>query len=208
MNNEKAVKWAAIGVGLVISVAVVWFGFSLVSQRFGKAADLNVSNFNCEPTGENSLLVTWEDTSSQKGVVYYRPAGTVNNLISLEENAPQAGSAGNLHEVTLHLLTAGTSYDIQVGSGDEPEADVHSCSTKQGMNVNSVIPTTSIVTEPTNTPAPTTTSRLSVEEIKDRYRDGTFKNGEDCASSSQTTALDCAKAARALYGVQGQSVSR
>lgn len=207
MNNEKMLKWAAVGVGLVISVAVVWFGFTLVSQRFGKAADLNVSNFNCEPTSENSLLVTWEDTSSQKGVVYYRPAGTVNNLISLEENVPQQGSTGNLHEVTLHLLTAGTSYDIQVGSGDEPEADVHSCSTKQGLSVNTAIPTVSSV-GPSATPAPTIPSKLSVEEIKDRYRDGTFKNGEDCASSSQTTALDCAKAARALYGVQGQSVSR
>lgn len=206
MNNEKLIKWAAVGVGLVISAAVVWFGFSLVSQRFGKAADLNVSNFSCEPTGENALLVTWEDTSDEKGVVYYRPAGTVNNLISLEENAPQAGDNGNFHEVTLSLLTPGTSYDLQVGAGGEPEAEVHSCSTKQGLNTDSIVPTTSPV-GPTSTPAPTVASKLSVEEIKDRYRDGTFKDGEDCASSSQTTALDCAKAARALYGVQGQSVS-
>lgn len=207
MNNEKLIKWAAMGVGLVISAAVVWFGFSLVSQRFGKAADLNVSNFNCEPTGQNALLITWEDTSSAKGVVYYRPAGTTNNLISLEENDPQQGSSGNSHEVTLSLLTSGTTYDVQVGADGEPTEEVHSCSTTGGSTGDAIVPTTSPV-GPTATPAPTIPAKLSVEEIKDRYRDGSFKNGEDCASSAQTTALDCAKAARALYGVQGQSVSR
>ncbi len=206
MNNEKLIKWAAVGVGLVISAAVVWFGFSLVSQRFGKAADLNVSNFNCEPTGENALLVTWDDTSSDKGVAYYRPAGTVNNLISLEENTPQQGSSGSSHEITLSLLTPGTSYDVQVGAGGEPTEEVHSCSTKGNSTVDSIVPTTSPV-GPTSTPAPTIASKLSVDEIKDRLRDGTFKDGEDCASSAQTTALDCAKAVRALYAPAGKSVS-
>lgn len=206
MNNEKLIKWAAVGVGLVISLAVVWFGFSLVSQRFGRAADLNISNFNCEPTGENTLLVTWEDSSKDKGAVYYRPAGTSNNLISLEESTPQEGSSGNMHEVTLSLLTPGTTYEVQVGAGDETDDETHSCSTKGATSVDTILPTSSPA-RPTTSPAPTTASKLSVDEIKDRLRDGTFKDGEDCASSSQTTALDCAKAARALYAPAGKSQS-
>lgn len=206
MNNEKYIKWAAVGVGLVISAAVLWFGYSLVSQRFGQAADLNVTNFNCEPTSENALLITWDDTSKDKGVIYYRPAGTSNNLISLEENNPQEGSSGFSHEVTASLLTPGTTYEVQVGADGNPSDEIHSCSTKGVTNVESVIPTTSR-SEPTVTVAPTVSAKLSVDEIKDRLRDGTFKDGEDCASSSQTTALDCAKAVRALYAVPGRSLS-
>lgn len=209
MEQEKLIKWAAVGVGLVISVAVLWMGLLIVQGKFGKAADLNVTNFACEPTGENALLVTWEDTSKDKGVVYYRPAGTSNNFIALEESNPQEGNGSNSHEVTLSLLTSGTTYEVQVGSGGQPTEEVHQCSTTQQATSNSLLPTSSIESvKATPSPAPTTAGKLSVNEIMDRLRDGTFKNTTDCASSSQTTALDCAKAARALYAVQGQSVSR
>ncbi len=197
------IRWAAVGLGLVISMVVLWTGLQIFQGKFGRAADLNVSGFNCEPTSDNTLLVSWEDSSNLKGALYYRPAGTSNNLIALEENVPQEASGSNSHEVSLSLLTPGTTYEVQVGQDGQPTEELHECSTNSAQGSNSLLPTSSVEAEtPTGTPppagGPTKAAKLSVNEIRDRYEDGTFKDMEDCASSSQTTALTCAQAAKAL----------
>jgi hypothetical protein len=47
MTDDKVVRSIAIGIGLLISVFVVWFGFRLVQERFSKAST-NVANVTCK----------------------------------------------------------------------------------------------------------------------------------------------------------------
>ncbi|OGK17415.1 hypothetical protein A3D80_04670 [Candidatus Roizmanbacteria bacterium RIFCSPHIGHO2_02_FULL_40_13b] len=208
MDREKTMKFAAVGIGLIIATVVLWLGLQIVQGKFGKAATLTVQNFNCTGSGDNALAVTWEDNSSEKGVIRFRTSGTTNDLISLEDGIPENGGAGTFHHtVTLSLLSAQTTYEIRVGN-DTTSGDVHECST--GGESTEIIPTTSAVkndtlTAPTQPPGD---QKLSVSEIKDRLQDGTFKDMLDCASSKQTTALSCAQAAKLLYANPSKTVSR
>lgn len=209
MDKEKTMKFAAIGIGLLIAMVVLWLGLQIVQGKFGRAGNLTVQNFNCTSSGDNALNVSWEDNSSEKGVIRFRTSGTNNDLISLEDGVPEDGGAGMFHHtVNLSLLSAQTTYEIRIGNDNTAEGDVHECST--GGESTDVIPTTSSQIDSSAT-SPTTVPigdrKLSVSEIVERLKDGTFKNMVDCASSKQTSALDCAKAAKLAYPDPSKTVS-
>lgn len=163
MHNKKS-KVTAIFAGLIISVGVVYLGFTLVQGYFTRASDERPQDVTITNITETSARVTWTTGSeSEGGVIQYGVSPT-----GLTSFAPAEGGRTTTHAVDVTLLAPATTYYFEIFYGEgrrfdnagvpwtfvtkERKSNVEATGSAQpAPNIVPVAPTT--VAAPTTAPA-------------------------------------------------------
>lgn len=111
MPNQNTTKIAAIVIGLMISVLVVFMGFQIVQRVFTRAEDVTPTNVVVDAS-QNTARISWTTGRETQGTVNY---GTT--LSALNSFAPET-AATTSHTVDLSLLSPNTTYYFKIKIGD------------------------------------------------------------------------------------------
>lgn len=185
MEKEKAIKITSIIIGLIVSVLVLWFGFKIVQQRFGRAS-ANITNVICEPQSSTSYEVSFDSGASKEAYVQY--GLTPDSLASISP----ADCAGAQCTAPITLVPEGATvyYKIaadgqQVGNGapGDEAAPPFVCSGAETETTQSVDQSEPEPTE-AKTPTPTVDA---CQQIKNKYSKWT------ATCLEEFKAIDCAR---------------
>ena len=111
--NIKGRKIAAVGVGIVLSILLLVFGFKIVQDFFAGASYIAPRDVVITDIKEDSAVIEWSTAVETQGVVEY---GTTPN--SLNFFSPETQKTTK-HKVELTLLSPGTTYYFQIRIGDK-----------------------------------------------------------------------------------------
>jgi hypothetical protein len=215
--NKKSQKIAAIGIGFILSVLLIYIGFRIVQKRGSQAGV--TENFKCVRSKDTESTCTWTSRTDEVGRILYAsmPPGGLQDcslvFIAEELGTPVALGDGNFeHTVVLQPLVSKQSYcAAPAGSEDNmievpASVDGASAGTTGGTGGQTVLdvtpsPTTGVVIEPTA--APTSPQALpspqpSLGTTTDTEIDAYFKN-----ASSTDDWGDCLD----YFEKKGQQVS-
>ncbi len=127
--NKKTQKMAAIVIGLVLSLLLIYIGFRIV-QKKGSQASLP-EQFVCKRNKDTEAACTWTSKTEEVGRVLYAstpPGGLPEcNLVFIAEelSAPVALGDGNFeHTVTLQPLVSKQSYCAAPGGAEDSIVEV------------------------------------------------------------------------------------
>lgn len=155
---NKVVKFASIGIGVVIAGLLLVMGFNLLSGVFSRAADSAPQNVVVGDITTNSVKVNWTTDQEVISTVEYGTSPTALNFF-----APEADKKKE-HSVELTLLSPNTTYyfQINVGGDKHDNGGVPWTFTTKGSGSASDAPApTGTTAQPTATqlsPAPTSTA--------------------------------------------------
>lgn len=117
--HKKSSKITAIVVGFVISIGVVYLGFTLVQGYFTRATDERPEDVQISNIAETSAKVTWTTANeSDGGVIQYGVSPT-----GLTSYAPAEGGRTTTHSVDLTLLAPATTYYFEIFYGEGRKYD-------------------------------------------------------------------------------------
>lgn len=117
--HKKSSKITAVAVGFIISVGVVYLGFTLVQGYFTRATDERPEDVQISTITETSAKVTWTTAnSSDGGVIQYGVSPT-----GLTSYAPAEGGRTTNHSVDLTLLAPATTYYFEIFYGEGRKYD-------------------------------------------------------------------------------------
>lgn len=115
----KSSKLTAIFAGVIISIGVIYLGFTLVSGYFTRATDERPENVQISNITETSAQVTWSTgQESEGGVIQYGVTPT-----GLTSYAPVEGGRSTSHSVDLTLLAPATTYYFEIFYGEGRKYD-------------------------------------------------------------------------------------
>ncbi len=154
--NKKTQKVAALVIGLVLSMLLIYIGFRIVQKR-GSQASLP-EQFNCKRNTDTEAACTWTSKSEEVGRVLYAsmPPGGLQecNLVFIAEelSAPVALGDGNFeHTVTLQPLVTKQSYCAAPGGAEDTIVEV--AANSSGTSQTETQGETQVVLDTTPTPA-------------------------------------------------------
>ncbi|MBI1863007.1 fibronectin type III domain-containing protein [Candidatus Microgenomates bacterium] len=117
--HGKRSKLTAILAGVIISVGVVYLGFTLVSGYFTRASDERPEDVTILNITETSARVTWSTANENEGgVIQYGVSPA-----SLTSYAPAEGGRTKSHSVDLTLLAPATTYYFEIFYGEGRKFD-------------------------------------------------------------------------------------
>ncbi|NTU72967.1 hypothetical protein HGB07_02205 [Candidatus Roizmanbacteria bacterium] len=111
-QSKKSVKFAAVGVVIVLSIGLIYGGLRLTGT-FSRASDAAPRDVVITDTTTNSAKVTWATGEDTQGVIEYGTSPTALNSF-----APEL-QKGKSHSVDLTLLSPGSSYYFQIRVGEK-----------------------------------------------------------------------------------------
>lgn len=118
MHTKKS-RVTAILAGLIISVGVVYLGFTLVQGYFTRASDERPQDVTITNITETSARVTWTTgNESEGGVIQYGVSPT-----GLTSFAPAEGGRTTSHTVDVTLLAPATTYYFEIFYGEDRKFD-------------------------------------------------------------------------------------
>jgi hypothetical protein len=118
MHNKRS-RITAILAGIIISIGVVYLGFTLVSGYFTRASDERPQDVTISSVTETSARVSWTTgNDSEGGVIQYGPSPT-----SLGSFAPADGERSKTHTVDITLLAPATTYYFEIFYGEGRKYD-------------------------------------------------------------------------------------
>jgi len=110
MNMKKVL---AIGIGVVLGIIVIFLGFTLLQNVFGRATDVKPQDVVIASVTENSAKVTWTTAQESLSNIEYGTSPT-----ALSFSAPETEKTKS-HSVGLTLLSKSTTYYFQIAVGDQ-----------------------------------------------------------------------------------------
>lgn len=117
--HGKRSKVTAILAGVIISIGVVYLGFTLVSGYFTRATDERPENVQISNINETSARVTWSTgQETEGGVIQYGVTPT-----GLTSFAPVEGGRSTTHSADLTLLAPATTYYFEIFYGEGRKYD-------------------------------------------------------------------------------------
>ncbi len=112
-KKDKLKKYLPIGIGVLISIAIVVLAFGVLQGFFTRASGSIPQSVVVSDQTQNSVKITWTTEIEAQSMVEY---GTSPN--SLTFNAPETEKTKN-HSVELTLLSPNTTYYYQISVGDK-----------------------------------------------------------------------------------------
>lgn len=112
-KSNKLKKFLPIGIGVLISIAIVFLAFGLVGNFFTRASGITPQNVVTSDQTQNTAKITWMTELETLSMVEY---GTSPNTLTFK--APEAERTKN-HSVELTLLSPNTTYYYQISVGDK-----------------------------------------------------------------------------------------
>jgi len=113
MHNIKLPKIAAIGIGTVLAILLIYIGFQLFSNVFTRASDMEPRDVVVSDIGQNSVKVSWSTGIETQGVIEYGTTPTALNFF-----APESARTKS-HQQDLTLLSPNTTYYFQIRIGEK-----------------------------------------------------------------------------------------
>lgn len=108
MDQHKAIRIAAIIVGVIISIFLIIIGFKIVTNVFTRASDQIPRDVTITDITQNSARVSWSTGIANQGIIIYGTTPTALNF-----NAPETVPT-TTHSVDLTLLSASSTYYFQI----------------------------------------------------------------------------------------------
>ncbi len=177
MSNPKVTKIAAIVVGVIVFILLVFFAFRIFGTR---AADVEPQDVVVSTIEKNSAKLSWATGVETQAVIEYGTSPTALNFF-----APEA-SKEKVHSIDLTLLSPSTTYyfDIRIGDKKYDNGGVPWTFTTKGVEKSVTAPTPSPTTATTSTTSPTPVQRLQIS-------DGTACNETDCTKIKEKLGKGC-----------------
>lgn len=190
--DHKKVRLISIGIGAVISILVLVFGFGILQGVFTRADDVAPRDVTISEITNNSAKVMWATGNENQGVIEYGTSPTALNFF-----APEA-SANKNHSVELTLLSPNTTYYLQIRIGDKkfdnsgaPWTFTTKATGSDAETTKTAEPTESVVkAEPTQSAA-TAASPTPVSSVQIPANTST---GNSAAGNCTETTCDAIKA--------------
>ena len=114
MLHNKGVRIAAIIVGVILSVVLVFFAFNVLQNVFSRASFEKPLNVPISDIASNSAKISWTTGVESSGaVVKYGTSPTTLSLF-----APSDSDKTKDHSITLTLLSPNTAYYFVIVYGD------------------------------------------------------------------------------------------
>ena len=156
MNNPKVIKISAIVIGIFVFIGMVFLYFSVFGSR---AADFEPRDVIISNIEKNSAKTSWATGVDTQGVVEYGSTPTALNFF-----APEATKSKN-HSLDLTLLSPSTTYyfDIRIGDTKFDNGGVPWTFSTKEAEVSVTTPT-SLPTQSTTAPLPTSFQRLQISD--------------------------------------------
>ncbi len=178
-KNLNRKKLLAIGIGIVLGIAVIIVGFMLLQGVFSRATDVKPQDVIISSVTENAARVTWTTDQETLSNIEYGTSPT-----ALTFSAPETEKTKS-HSVDLTLLSKNTTYYFQIAVGEEKfdnggipwtfttrsEADTAT----QQIDLSPTASPTAVLATPTATPtiAPTGTCNFAnCEDMKANFGKG------------------------------------
>lgn len=151
INQNLLKKIAAVTIGLILFILIVYFGFQILGSR---AADMEPREVIISEITQNSATISWTTAVETQAVIEYGTSATALNFF-----APEA-QRSKKHQVDLTLLSPSTTYYFQIRIGDKKYDNggvpwtftTKSATATSSLTTPTISPTSSIA--PTNTPTP------------------------------------------------------
>lgn len=195
--NKKSQKFAAIAIGFVLSVLLIYIGFRIVQKRGSQAGV--AENYTCVRNKDTEGTCTWNSSSQERGTVLYAsmPPGGIKecNLVFIAEELtdPVAIGDGNFeHKVILQPLVASQSYCAAPGGDEDSIVEVPVASAGSGSvlldatpspskpEVVNPLPTTAAdETLPTSAPSPEPSLTSTTDGEIDTFYSDPNNTGDD-----------------------------
>lgn len=116
---KKRNRLAAWGVGLLLSLGLIYLGFSIFEGVITRADDESPRDVVVNSVTPTTATISWSTgVASAGGVVQY---GT--SVTSLSSFAPADAASSNDHSVTLSLLSPATTYYFIISYGENKVFD-------------------------------------------------------------------------------------
>jgi hypothetical protein len=165
IKNPAVKKIAAIVIGIIIFVGLVFLYFSIFGTR---AADIEPRDVVVSNIEKNSVKASWATGVDTQGVIEYGTTPTALNFF-----APEA-EKGKTHTLDLTLLSPNTTYyfDIRVGDKKYDNGGVPWTFSTKGAEA-------SVVSTPTAAPTESASKPTPIQHL--RIDDNTSCNETDCA---------------------------
>jgi hypothetical protein len=112
-KSTKLKKYLPIGIGALISIAIVVLAFGVLQNFFTRASGVTPQNVVVSDQTQNTAKITWMSEVETLAMVEY---GTSPNALTFK--APEAEKTKN-HSVELTLLSPNTTYYYQISVGDK-----------------------------------------------------------------------------------------
>ncbi len=116
---KKRSRWAAIGIGLVLSVGLIYLGFNVFEGVITRADDESPRDVVVNAVTDTTATVSWSTgVAVTGGIVQYGTSAT-----SLTSFAPADTEKNTEHTVTLSLLSPSTTYYFVITYGENKVFD-------------------------------------------------------------------------------------
>jgi hypothetical protein len=112
-TESKKIRYISIGVGIIISILLIIFGFGFIRSTFTRAEDIAPRDVVVGNITNTTVKVNWTTGKENQGVIEYGTSPTALNFY-----APETKST-DTHAVDLTLLSPNTTYYFQVRIGDK-----------------------------------------------------------------------------------------
>lgn len=109
----KPSKIAAIIIGSLIAIGLIFFGLRIFSSVFTRASDLEPRDVVISDIGQNSAKISWTTGVETQGVLEYGTTPTTLNFFAPETTSTKS------HQVELTLLSPNTTYYFQIRISDK-----------------------------------------------------------------------------------------
>ncbi|NTU47246.1 hypothetical protein HGA88_06475 [Candidatus Roizmanbacteria bacterium] len=113
MKKKKIVRIISIGIGVLFSLLILFFGFQIFSGVLTRAEDSAPRDVAISEITGNAAKITWNTNQTTQGVIEYGTSPT-----SLNYFAPEAKKTSQ-HSVDLTLLQPSTTYYFQIRISDK-----------------------------------------------------------------------------------------
>lgn len=118
MHSKKS-RFLGVFIGLILSVGVLYVGFTLAQGYFTRASDEKPQNVTISDITDSSATVSWTtSTETEGGVLQYGVSS--DNLTSF---APTEGPKTKNHTVELTLLAPTTTYYFEIFYNENTKYD-------------------------------------------------------------------------------------
>jgi len=108
----KVNKLAAILIGIVLAIGIIFGGVKVYQGIFAKADDVTPVDVVVSDINQNSVKVNWSTAQDTQGVIEYGTTPTALNFFAPEPLRTKT------HSVDLTLLSPNTTYYFQIRVGE------------------------------------------------------------------------------------------
>lgn len=172
LKNQKTTKALSIGIGVVISIVLLFIVFGFIQNTFIKAEDVSPRDVVVSEVSNNTAKITWATGRETQGVVEYGLSPTALNFFAPETNKSTS------HGVDLTLLSPNTTYYFQIRIGEKKYDNggapwIFSTKTtgQKNTTIENTVPTQAI-SLPTPTLSVAVCSESDCEKIKNMLGNG------------------------------------